>query len=90
MLSRLNKMIINEGHGVLFATSGQDGDGLNIHEYGILALDAVRNNDLDAFQTVIITERDRDVYETVRAAAKKAGLNLSEEEFDWMDDRLKS
>jgi len=50
----------------------------------------VRNNDLDAFQTVIITERDRDVYETVRAAAKKAGLNLSEEEFDWMDDRLKS
>ncbi len=89
MLSRLNKMIINEGHGVLFATSGQDGDGLNIHEYGILALDAVRNNDLDAFQTITVTETTENVYETVRSLAKRMGLELTEDEFDWMDDRLK-
>jgi hypothetical protein len=82
-------MIINEGHGVLFATSGQDGDGLNIHEYGILALDAVRNNDLDAFQTITVTETTENVYETVRSLAKRMGLELTEDEFDWMDDRLK-
>lgn len=90
MIDQLKKMTIDEGHGMLFGANSSDSEGLNTHEYGILAFDAVRNNDMDAFQTVIITEGDRDVYETVRAAAKKAGLNLSEEEFDWMDDRLKS
>jgi len=90
MIDQLKKMTIDEGHGMLFGANGTDSEGLNTHEYGVLAFEALRYNDLDAFQTVVITEGDRDVYEAVRAAAKKAGLNLSEEEFDWMDDRLKS
>jgi len=88
MLDKMKRMTIDDGHGVLFGMSGQDEAGTNIHQYGILALDAIKNNDLDAFQTITITESCSNPYETVRQCAKNVGLMLSENEFEWMDDRL--
>jgi len=81
------KTYIHEGHGMLFGWKGDEG-GAEVHQYGILCLDAACQKDLDAFGTVTITADTPSVYDVVRSMARCMGMDLTEDEFEWADDRM--
>lgn len=87
MTQLIVKTYIHEGLGMLFGWKGEE-DGAEIHQYGILCLDAACQKDLDAFGTVTITADTPSVYDAVRSTARRMGLDLTEEDLEWADDRI--
>lgn len=85
----ISKSYFHEGLGMLFGWNTETTDG-PAHQYGILCLDGAWHGDMDAFQTILITGDTKSVYETVRAVVKRMGMDMTEEEFDWANDKLNS
>lgn len=83
------KTYVHEGQGILLGWIGHNDKG-QVHHYALVGLDAAGEMDMDAIVSIDIVEGSEPVYETVRAGARQLGIDLSEQEFDWADDKLQA